>query len=166
MPIERSIKMKTFAAILSATLFCTLCHADDTSKAISLAITPSRLNKQGYDIVISNNSTHPVSYSGYGGEDSMQPIYAIEVLKNGKWIDKSPGRCGMGMGPCHLKPGQIVRIPFHGLLSSNQENFPFKISIVIQGNAARNSKSDGNKRLYSKVYLWKNGKIEQSADPK
>ena len=70
---------------------------------VRISIEPNAEKTGHYELRIQNDGPTPVSYSGYGGEGSIQPIYEKEVKKGEQWIKESPGWCGDGIGPCHTK---------------------------------------------------------------
>jgi hypothetical protein len=100
------------------------------------AISHAYLDSRGHPMLeITNRSQKTVSYSGYS---AANPIFTIELLKEGKWVKAHNGWCGTGLGFFDLKPGSTasilfevlgevnqpgntVRLGFHFLMSSNSE---------------------------------------------
>jgi hypothetical protein len=130
----------------------------DDEPFMTLTIEPVGEEK-AYNIVIRNLTEMPISYHGYGGEGSSQPVYEIEVQEGDGWSEGFTGWCGLGMGPCEIEPGSSISIPFYGM--EHNENAIFRISI----SALKAGRSEWNRinsrKIHSPIYQWKNQMIEQ-----
>lgn len=111
-------------------------------------------------LLIENTGDSAASYFGYGGEGSTQPVFKTEIKKGNDWVDQSLGWCGNGMGACNIRGKEKVSTSFYGI-PQDQGGIQFRISILVTGVDAAQWDHQPAIRLYSPLYEWKAGKIEQ-----
>lgn len=103
--------------------------ADSSPPIPGVSIEVSRDDKAVYTFVLRNDSDRTVTYAGYGAENSVQPVYSLEVLDGRTWVEHSPGWCGVGMGPCDLPPKARLTFPLYRVGDVAKATQKFRVSV-------------------------------------
>ena len=126
--------------------------ADSGKRQSQLAVSIEASSKPGwaYDIVITNHGDEVARYWGYGGEGSKQPVHGIEVNDGERWRGQGGNWCGVGMGPCVVKPGETVKVDFSLPHRETGEIVVFRVSIRVE--REERAGADYSRIVYSPAY--------------
>lgn len=146
--------------VISSFLLALTCSLLPGVEKVCLSIEPSTKKKGSHLLLIQNLWKGPISYFGYGGEGSTQPIYRIEIKEGEKWVDRSPGFCGNGTGPCQIKGLGKITVPIFHILPQDRKDTSFRVSISVLAKGKKDWDHKLAKKVYSPIYTWTNGLIK------